>query len=70
MMAAPPGLPALITSWPLALSNTSVGDMDERGRLPGSTRLAMGLPAASVGARLKSVNSLFSRKPRGARRWW
>ncbi|MNT75905.1 hypothetical protein D3C72_2148510 [compost metagenome] len=37
--------------------------MEERGRLPGCTRLAMGWPCASVGAKLKSVSSLFSKKP-------
>jgi hypothetical protein len=63
MITAPPGLPPLRRNWPLALSNTSVGAMEERGRLPGCTRLATGLPSASVGAKLKSVSSLFSRKP-------
>jgi len=68
MMSAPPGEPTLATKFPLALSNTKVGDMDERGRLPGSTRLAMGLPSAPLGAKLKSVNSLLSRKPLTMRR--
>ena len=67
MMRAPPGLPPLITIGPRLpsafFSNTSVGDIDERGRLPGCTRLAMGWPCASAGAKLKSVSSLFSRKP-------
>ncbi len=63
MMSAPPGLPPLMTSWPEFLSNTSVGAMDERGRLPGCTRLATGLPSASAGAKLKSVSSLLSKKP-------
>jgi hypothetical protein len=32
--------------------------------LPGWTRFAIGRPCASAGAKLKSVSSLFSRKPR------
>jgi hypothetical protein len=68
MMRAPPGLPRLISNWPLSRSNTRVGDIDERGRLPGSTRLATGRPWASAGTKLKSVSWLFSRKPPG-RRW-
>ena len=67
MMSAPPGLPPLISSGPREpsafFSNTSVGAIDERGRLPGCTRLAMGWPSAPVGTKLKSVSSLFSRKP-------
>jgi hypothetical protein len=34
--------------------------------LPGSTRLAIGRPWLSVGSKLKSVSSLFNRKPPGA----
>jgi hypothetical protein len=60
-MAEPPGEPRLISSSPLALSNTSRGDMEERGRLPGSTRLATGRPAASTEVKEKSVSWLFSR---------
>ena len=63
MMAAPPGEPRLISSLPSRWSKTSVGLIDERGRLPGCTRLAMGLPSASAGAIEKSVNSLLSKKP-------
>ncbi len=63
MMSAPPGLPPLSTSLPVALSNTSVGDMDERGRLDGSTRLATGLPSGPLGMKLKSVSWLLSKKP-------
>ena len=63
MISAPPGLPALAASRPSA-SKTRVGAIDERGRLPGSTRLATGRPVASAGAKLKSLSSLFSRKPR------
>src|SRR5665213_1892516 len=39
-----------------------VGDIELRGRLPGSTRLATGLPSR-VGRKEKSVSSLFKRKP-------
>ena len=63
MMSAPPGLPPLMSSWPVALSKTSVGDMLDRGRLPGSTRLATGLPSPPVGLKLKSVSWLLSKKP-------
>jgi len=35
--------------------------MEERGRLPGSTRLATGRPAASTEVKEKSVSWLFSR---------
>ena len=35
--------------------------MEERGRLPGSTRFATGKPAASTEVKEKSVNSLLSR---------
>ena len=66
-MLAPPGLPKDISNLPrLPLGNfsyTKVGDMLERGRLLGSTRLATGLPASSRGVKLKSVISLLSKKP-------
>ena len=39
-----------------------VGDIDERGRLPGSTRLATAAPSFS-GEKAKSVSWLLSRKP-------
>ena len=39
-----------------------VGLIDERGRLPGSNRLAIGTPSLWV-LNEKSVNSLFSRNP-------
>jgi len=41
---------------------TMVGAIEERGRLPPSTRLAIGRPSLS-GAREKSVSSLFSKNP-------
>lgn len=40
------------------------GDIELRGRLPGSTRLATGAPLSSTGAKEKSVSSLLSRKPK------
>ncbi len=64
----PPGEPIASTSAPLERSSTSVGDIELRGRLPGATLLAIGAPAASVGAAEKSVSWLFSRKPRTIRR--
>ena len=42
---------------------TSVGAIDERGRLPGETRLASSVPSSSRGSAEKSVNSLLSRNP-------
>ena len=67
MIDAPPGDPVPITKLPIepsaALANTSVGDIELRGRFSGPTRLAMG-PAVSLGWKEKSVSWLFSRKPR------
>ena len=63
MIAEPPGDPTLITNAPLARSKTSIGDIDDRGRLPPSTRFATGTPF-SFGTNEKSVSSLLSRKPR------
>ena len=60
MIVAPPGEPSASTGWPSA--STIVGDIDERGRLPGPGRLGSG--AGLAGAKLKSVSSLLSRKPR------
>ena len=40
-----------------------VGDIELRGRLPGCTRLAMGVPSPVVAAKEKSVSSLLSRNP-------
>ena len=65
MIRLPPGLPTTKTGLPSF--NTMVGDIDDRGRLPGSTRLAMGRPSAWV-RKEKSVSSLLSRKPRTNRR--
>ncbi len=61
-MELPPGEPVAITNAPVS-STTMVGDMDERGRLPASTRLAAWRPWASTGARAKSVSSLLSIMP-------
>ncbi|MNL58389.1 hypothetical protein D3C87_1820190 [compost metagenome] len=47
---------------PLWRSKIKVGAMDERGRLPGSTRLATFCPFSS-GMNEKSVIWLLSRKP-------
>ena len=60
-MREPPGEPITSTSSPSA-SNTMVGAIELRGRLPASTRLATGRPSSS-GAKEKSVSSLLSRKP-------
>ena len=65
-MRDPPGDPIARTNWP-SRSNTRVGAIDERGRLPGSTRLATGAPA-TAGRNEKSVSWLLSMKPRTMRR--
>jgi len=56
MIGAPPGEPALITTRPSRRSNTSVGLMLERGRLPGCTRLAIGRPCVSAGASIDNFH--------------
>ena len=56
-MVDPPAAPTASTGRPSG-SNTTVGAIELRGRLPGSTRLATGLPSI-VGERLKSVSSLL-----------
>src|SRR6266702_2069519 len=61
MISAPPGEPTTSRSLPFG-ANTSVGDIELRGRLPGSTRFATGRPSCS-GRNEKSVSSLLSRKP-------
>src|SRR5690606_16372041 len=61
MMEFPPGEPVTRNTSP-APSNTMVGDIEERGRLPGPGALATGLPD-SVGGRVKSVSWLLSTKP-------
>ncbi len=60
MIRLPPGLPIARTGAPSF--NTIVGDIEERGRLPGASALAIGMPSVWVW-KLKSVNSLLSRKP-------
>src|SRR3979411_2165442 len=61
MIVEPPGEPIARYGSPCA--RTMVGDTELRGRLPGAGRLGSGaLPC--VGVKLKSVNSLLSRKPR------
>src|SRR3546814_1073267 len=59
MMRLPPGEPMAMTSRP-SRPSTRVGDIELRGRLSASTRLATGRPSAR-GAKEKSVSSLFSR---------
>jgi hypothetical protein len=61
MMRWPPAEPTDSTSL-RSRSSTKVGDIDERGRLPGSTRLRHRL-AGDSGTTEKSVSSLLSRKP-------
>ncbi len=60
MIWLPPGEPSASTGRPSR--STMVGVIEERGRLPGSTRLAIGTPSCWL-AKEKSVSSLFSRKP-------
>ncbi len=61
MMVAPPGEPSATTGRPCR--STIVGEIDERGRLPGPGRFGS-WTAGSAGAKEKSVSSLLSRKPR------
>src|SRR3546814_17608218 len=65
MMRLPPGEPMAMTSRP-SRPSTRVGDIELRGRLLASTRLATGRPSAR-GAKEKSASSLFSMKPRALR---
>ncbi len=44
-----------------------VGDMDERGRLPGATAFAIGVPSSASGRKEKSVSWLLRRKPTAMR---
>ena len=60
MIRLPPGEPTASTGAPSFI--TIVGDIDERGRLPGASALAIGTPSLCV-RKLKSVSSLFSRNP-------
>ncbi len=62
MMVEPPGEPSATTgrSW---RSSTIVGEIDDRGRLPGPGRFGS-WTAGSAGAKEKSVSSLLSRNPR------
>src|SRR6478672_4192638 len=61
MIEAPPGEP--IARKGLPSRSTIVGDMLDRGRLPGAGRFGSGA-VPCVGAKLKSVSSLLSRNPR------
>ena len=67
MIWLPPGDPISSTGEP-SPSNTMVGAIELRGRLPGATALASGRPARSTGRKAKSVSSLLSRKPAAHRR--
>ena len=60
MMLLPPGEPSANTGLP-SLS-TIVGAIEERGRFPGSTRLATAA-SGGPGSKAKSVSWLLSRKP-------
>ena len=60
MIRLPPGDPMARTGRPSCI--TMVGAIEERGRLPGSSRLAMGTPLTCV-LNEKSVSSLFNRNP-------
>ncbi len=67
MITEPPGDPTTIRMSPRppsgVRSKTSVGAIELRGRLPGSTRLATGSPSSSTGSAEKSVSWLLRRKP-------
>src|SRR6476661_4066079 len=62
MIDDPPGDPVTSSRRP-APSITIVGDIELRGRLPGCTRLATGVPSGLRGVNEKSVSWLLSRKP-------
>ena len=59
-MRLPPGLPITRTGAPSFI--TMVGAIEDRGRLPGASALAIGTPSRWV-RKLKSVSSLFKRNP-------
>ena len=66
MISAPPGEPTIAYSGPRPVgtwSNTSVGAIELRGRLPGWTRLATGAPSGPAGSAAKSVSWLFRMNP-------
>ena len=66
MIVEPPGDPKAATG--LSLRKIIVGDIELRGRLPAATSLAPGSKFVGSGSKagilLKSVSSLFSRKPK------
>jgi hypothetical protein len=66
MIALPPGDPTASSNAPSR--NTRVGDIEERGFLPGATALAMASPRSSTGRKLKSVSWLLRKKP-ATKRW-
>ena len=61
MIVEPPGDPSASTGLPSC--STIVGDIELRGRLPGSIRFG----SSGSYTALKSVSSLLSRKPRSGR---
>ncbi len=62
-IALPPGEPRAATNRPEPRSSTITGDIDERGRLPPATALAIGLPASSKARNEKSVSWLLRKNP-------
>ncbi len=62
MMVAPPGEPSATTGLSCR-SSTIVGEIDERGRLPGPGRFGS-WTAGLAGAKEKSVSSLLRMNPR------
>src|SRR5262245_62620342 len=66
-MREPPGEPSAAHGLPDA-SKTIVGAMELRGRLPGASALASGLPLLSTGRKEKSVSSLLSKNPAAHKR--
>src|SRR6476469_3800076 len=60
MIVAPPGEPTVIHG--RSSLSTTVGLIEDRGRLPGPGRFGSGTPLVS-GTKSKSVSSLLSRNP-------
>src|SRR5438045_3361848 len=61
-MARPPGEPIAATKR-RSLSSTIVGVIEDRGRLPGATALAAGVPSLLSGENEKSVSWLLRKNP-------
>ena len=62
MIELPPGEPVASSNAP-SESSTMVGDMDERGRLPGWTALGSRRPSSSRAVKEKSVSWLLRKNP-------